>query len=114
MSFNQRGKRSDSPIDSNRVFFSSLKESYLAAVKEAESAGLPQRAIDSSNKGNRMLQKMGWREGTGLGKTNQGRTNIIEVIITRNRIKAISYSHRRPAILEKGRKRISCKIPIVI
>ncbi len=49
-------------------------------MKEKESAGLPQRAIDSSNKGNRMLQKMGWKEGTGLGKTNQGRTNIIEVM----------------------------------
>ncbi len=48
-------------------------------MKEAESAGLPERAIDSSNVGNRMLQKMGWKQGTGLGRTNQGRTNIVEV-----------------------------------
>ena len=37
------------------------------------------RQIDSSNIGNRMLQKMGWKEGLGLGKANQGRTGIIEV-----------------------------------
>ncbi len=58
----------------------SLKESYLAAVKEAEAAGLPERAIDSSNVGNRMMQKMGWKEGLGLGKDNKGRTDIIKVL----------------------------------
>ena len=59
-----------------------LKEKYLAAIEEAEYAqnsSQEPKKIDSSNKGNKMLQKMGWKEGLGLGKTNQGRTTIIEV-----------------------------------
>jgi len=58
-----------------------LKEKYLAAIEEAEYAqnsSQEPKKIDSSNKGNKMLQKMGWKEGLGLGKTNQGRTTIIE------------------------------------
>ena len=35
--------------------------------------------IGSDNKGNKMLQKMGWKDGQGLGKKNQGRTEIVEV-----------------------------------
>ena len=57
----------------------SLKEKYLRAVQEQESSGLPERNIDATNIGNQMLQKMGWKEGLGLGKSNQGRTSIIEV-----------------------------------
>ncbi|XP_020810621.1 RNA-binding protein 5-like [Drosophila serrata] len=34
--------------------------------------------ICSSNVGSRLLQKMGWSEGQGLGRKNQGRTQIIE------------------------------------
>lgn len=29
--------------------------------------------------GNKLLMKMGWKDGQGLGRKNQGRTNIIEV-----------------------------------
>lgn len=29
--------------------------------------------------GNKLLQKMGWKDGQGLGRSNQGRINIIEV-----------------------------------
>ena len=39
------------------------------------------KKLDSSNIGSKMLQKMGWKEGLGLGKTNQGRTSIIEVSV---------------------------------
>lgn len=35
--------------------------------------------ISSTNVGSRLMQKMGWSEGQGLGKKNQGRTEIIEV-----------------------------------
>ena len=64
-----------------------LKEKYLAAVEEAEMAGNSKGSnrekmpIDGSNIGSKMLQKMGWKEGLGLGKANQGRTTIIEVKI---------------------------------
>ncbi|KAH8393709.1 hypothetical protein KR200_010007 [Drosophila serrata] len=38
----------------------------------------PVMPIGSSNVGNRLMQKMGWSEGQGLGRKNQGRTQIIE------------------------------------
>ncbi|XP_050072462.1 RNA-binding protein 5-like, partial [Anopheles maculipalpis] len=34
--------------------------------------------IGQNNIGNKLLQKMGWSEGQGLGRSNQGRVNIIE------------------------------------
>lgn len=36
------------------------------------------RGIGSDNIGNKLLKKMGWNDGQGLGKSNQGRTQIIE------------------------------------
>jgi RNA-binding protein 5/10 len=35
--------------------------------------------IKEDNIGNRLLQKMGWKAGTGLGKNSTGRTEIITV-----------------------------------
>lgn len=35
--------------------------------------------IGEDNIGNRMLQNMGWKSGSGLGRQMQGRTGIIEV-----------------------------------
>jgi len=58
-----------------------LKEKYLAAMEHAEIAeqrDQKPKKLDSSNIGSKMLQRMGWKEGLGLGKTNQGRTSIIE------------------------------------
>lgn len=37
--------------------------------------------IDHSNIGNKMLQAMGWREGSGLGRKCQGITAPIEVSV---------------------------------
>lgn len=36
------------------------------------------RGIGAENIGNKLLKKMGWADGQGLGKSNQGRTQIIE------------------------------------
>lgn len=36
--------------------------------------------IGAENIGNKMLQKMGWTAGLGLGKSNQGRTAPVEVM----------------------------------
>jgi len=58
-----------------------LKEKYLKTRVEEMSVSYeePTRAgIGSDNVGNKLLQKMGWSEGMGLGKSNQGRTSIIE------------------------------------
>ena len=38
------------------------------------------KAIDESNIGNRMLQGMGWRQGTGLGKGGRGITAPINAL----------------------------------
>lgn len=60
-----------------------LKEKYLKAIEEvgdvAAGPSSGDRTIGQDNIGSKMLQKMGWTEGLGLGKTNQGRTNIVEV-----------------------------------
>ncbi|XP_043466496.1 RNA-binding protein 5-like [Leptopilina heterotoma] len=58
-----------------------LKEKFLKTRVEEISVSYeePTRAgIGSDNVGNKLLQKMGWSEGMGLGKSNQGRTSIIE------------------------------------
>ena len=59
---------------------SKLKEKYLKARELVEMPVTSSVAepIGSENVGNRLLQKMGWTEGQGLGKANQGRTTIIQ------------------------------------
>lgn len=34
--------------------------------------------VTASNVGSRLMEKMGWQAGQGLGRTNQGRTELIE------------------------------------
>ena len=61
---------------------SKLKEKYLKSRELAEvpvAAASVSEPIGAENVGNRLLQKMGWTEGQGLGKQNQGRTTIIQV-----------------------------------
>ncbi|XP_076045392.1 RNA-binding protein 5-like isoform X2 [Oratosquilla oratoria] len=58
-----------------------LKEKYMAAREEASSTTYEEptkKGIGSDNIGNKLLKKMGWSDGQGLGKANQGRTSIIE------------------------------------
>ena len=58
-----------------------LKEKYLKTRVDEVNVSYeePTRTgIGSDNVGNKLLQKMGWSEGMGLGKSNQGRTSIIE------------------------------------
>jgi len=57
-----------------------FKEKYNKAIANISASAKPDTAeqkINDSNVGNKMLQKMGWKEGSGLGKSNQGRTDII-------------------------------------
>jgi RNA-binding protein 5/10 len=49
----------------------SIAQSYQAQV-------IASKPIDDSNIGNKLLKAMGWKEGSGLGKSLQGRTEIIE------------------------------------
>lgn len=56
-----------------------LKETYIKAKEATVSYEEPTKmGIGADNLGNKLLQKMGWQEGMGLGKKNQGRTTIIQ------------------------------------
>ncbi len=50
------------------------KEKVLSYVEEPTKSG-----IKGDNIGNRMLKKMGWEEGEGLGREKKGMTDIISV-----------------------------------
>ena len=61
-----------------------FKEKYLKAMEDSSTgSGSTDHAsapkIGEDNLGNKMLQKMGWKDGLGLGKKNQGRTEVINV-----------------------------------
>ena len=42
------------------------------------------RPISSENKGHRMLAKMGWKEGSGLGKDSAGRAEPVRTLFPFN------------------------------
>lgn len=67
------------PPNKTRERFEKELKKQATQMQRKASEQLAARPIDQSNLGNRMLQKMGWSEGQGLGRANQGRTNIIEV-----------------------------------
>ena len=46
---------------------------------EVSSTGAAAPKLGEDNLCNRMLQKMGWKEGLGQGMSNQGGTDIINV-----------------------------------
>uniref|UniRef100_T1PDD3 G-patch domain protein n=1 Tax=Musca domestica TaxID=7370 RepID=T1PDD3_MUSDO len=68
------GEYDPPPPNPSREFFEKEIKSLTSRTSEAA----PVMPIGSNNVGNRLLQKMGWSEGQGLGRKNQGRTNIIE------------------------------------
>lgn len=67
------------PPNRSRERFEKVFRKQSAQLQKQASSNLAHVPIDESNVGNRLLQKMGWTEGQGLGKNKQGRTNIIEV-----------------------------------
>ena len=52
--------------------------------EKTESSHL-EKSIDSKNKGFKMLQKMGWSEGKGLGKESKGRIEPVSVATKNDR-----------------------------
>ncbi|XP_039949404.1 RNA-binding protein 5-A-like [Bactrocera tryoni] len=70
----QKYGESDPPV-ANRSRERFEMEMKSISTRQAEAPPMP---IGSNNVGNRLLQKMGWSEGQGLGRKNQGRTSIIE------------------------------------
>ncbi len=73
-------------LDEDAPKSNKLKEKYIRAMEDVDfkkssssSRSGETKKVGSDNIGNKMLQRMGWKEGLGLGKTNQGRTSIVEV-----------------------------------
>lgn len=65
------------PVNKSKERFQrELEKQTQASYSAPNLAAVP---IGQNNVGNKLLQKMGWSEGQGLGRSNQGRTNIIEV-----------------------------------
>lgn len=73
------GEADPPPPNRSRERFEKEMRKQTAQAQKQASSNLASTPIDESNVGNRLLQKMGWSEGQGLGRSNQGRTNIIEV-----------------------------------
>ena len=67
------------PVNKSRERFEKEYQKHNATLQKQKSNNLASQPIGENNVGNRLLQKMGWTEGQGLGRSNQGRTNIIEV-----------------------------------
>lgn len=73
------GEGDPPPPNRSRERFEHEIKNMQKRQKDGGGGPAPAMPISSSNVGSRLLQKMGWSEGQGLGRKNQGRTQIIEV-----------------------------------
>ncbi|KHJ78785.1 g-patch domain protein [Oesophagostomum dentatum] len=71
----------------------------------------PVKPLNEANKGFRLLQSMGWKEGEGLGKEGKGRQQPVESAVRKDR-QGLGASQpkeqpksRKDMILEKTRER---------
>lgn len=67
----------EEPVEADPMKELYLKELTMEAALSA--SRLSEQRIAASNKGSKMLKAMGWKEGQGLGKQNNGRADIITV-----------------------------------
>ena len=67
------------PFFRQQKYMKAMERQAAAAAGPPVQAVSEKKSIGGDNLGNKMLQRMGWKEGLGLGKDNQGRTSIIEV-----------------------------------
>ncbi|ODM92180.1 RNA-binding protein 5-A [Orchesella cincta] len=78
-----------------------LKDLYMQAKKDLSTSYVeePTRTgIKNDNIGNRMLQRMGWQEGQGLGRDNQGR---VDIIMAERRAGKFGLGIRAPEVLDE-------------
>lgn len=66
------------PINKAKERYQREMEKKASLVQTYQAQSLASRPIGEDNKGSKLLKAMGWREGSGLGKSGQGRTEIIE------------------------------------
>ncbi|KAK1158997.1 G patch domain-containing protein 8-like isoform X1 [Acipenser oxyrinchus oxyrinchus] len=69
-----------SRFNEDRDFQGNHFDQYEEGQLELEQASLD-KPIESDNVGHRLLQKHGWKLGQGLGKTMQGRTDPVPIIL---------------------------------
>ncbi|XP_073273989.1 uncharacterized protein [Primulina huaijiensis] len=58
--------------------------------------------IDSSNIGFRLLKKHGWKEGTGLGISEQGRLEPIQAYVKKNKLGLGADKPKKAAVQSKS------------
>ncbi|XP_060758036.1 G patch domain-containing protein 8 isoform X2 [Neoarius graeffei] len=92
-------------------------DQYDEGQLELEQASLD-KPIESDNIGHRLLQKHGWKLGQGLGKTMQGRTDPVPIIVKYDvmgmgRMEMEDYAEKEKAIakaLEDLRANFYCEL----
>ncbi|KAB5543894.1 hypothetical protein DKX38_012006 [Salix brachista] len=58
-------------------------------------------AIDSSNIGFQLLKKQGWKEGTGLGISEQGRLEPVQTYLKNNK-RGLGSDHDKKLLVKKN------------
>jgi RNA-binding protein 5/10 len=93
-SLGSRGKGSDMPFPPG---VGGVKSGSVLPGGEAHSYEVitPDKAIDGSNVGNRMLRNMGWQEGSGLGKDGNGIVEPVQAQVTEDRAGLGSQTQRK-------------------
>ncbi|KAK4423311.1 hypothetical protein Salat_1913900 [Sesamum alatum] len=57
----------------------------LGMIRASNMGSAASTPIDSSNIGFQLLKKHGWKEGTGLGVSEQGRLEPVQAVIKKNK-----------------------------